>query len=84
MFRPSPFATPVPFAEIGFVEVLDLQILNALRHGAPAHANVADQTLLRLIRQQTKQIARLRVIRPNAGTIERHDHRLEDDYGRST
>src|SRR5450432_5407 len=44
---------------IGFVKVLYLQLLNALRRVAKAANDVADQPRLRIRRHQTKQIPRL-------------------------
>ena len=58
---------------ISFVEVLDLQLLNMLRHRFHAGHDVADQALARVRRHQAEEVAGLRVVIAVEAVIARTD-----------
>src|SRR5579884_725063 len=56
------FRNAASIIRIGFVEVLDLQLLDAARNGTHAGNNVADKPLLLIRLQQAEEVSRLGVI----------------------
>src|SRR5882672_5596302 len=58
----KPLCNAASVSRIGFVEVLDLQFLDALRSLTEAAHDVADQSLLRIGGHQPEQVAGLRIV----------------------